>query len=445
VRRIDRDLTEGKLTRNIWHLALPLMVTSALQDLFNIVDMIFVGRLGPAAIAAVSVSGILMGVVRMLAIGISTGTVAMVSRFIGQKDQLAAVNVMFHSVILSLIGSILIGIVGYYFAGPLLVALGAAAEVVPPGLAYLRIMCLGGLTIFLTMTLSAGLRGFGDAVTPMVALGVASVLNVLLDPLLIFGIGPFPRLGVAGSAAATVIARGVASVMLLYSLLRAGRLRLAGVRFDINMMGRVVRIGSFSALRMLSMNLSRIVLVRFVAAFGTMAVAAFGIGMRLRLFVLMPGMGFGDAAGVLVGQNLGASKPQRAVRSSWIAVVFFACFISVIGLAFILFPQAIIGIFNTHPEVLSLGSRFLRIFALCFLFIDLSVVLGRAQEGSGDTISPMLITGLSLVIVGLPLAWLFSRLWGTTGIWISISATEALQGAMMALWFQAGRWKKRRI
>jgi putative MATE family efflux protein len=312
-------------------------------------------------------------------------------------------------------------------------------------LAYLRIMSLGGFTIFFTMTLSAGLRGFGDAVTPMVSLGVASVLNVLLDPLLIFGIGPFPRLGVAGSAAATVIARGVATAMLLYSLLRVGRLRLAGVRFDANIMGRVVRIGSFSALRMLSMNLSRIVLVRIVAAFGTMAVAAFGIGMRLRLFVLMPGIGFGDAAGVLVGQNLGASKPQRAVHSSWITAAFFACFISVIGLALLLFPRAIIGIFNSHAEVLSLGSRFLRIFALCFLFIDLSVVLGRALEGSGDTVSPMLITGLSLVLVGLPLAWLFSRLWGTTGIWISISATEALQGAIMAFWFQAGRWKKQRI
>jgi len=216
VTRIDRDLTEGRLVGSIWHLALPLMITSALQDLFNIVDMIFVGRLGPAAIAAVSVSGILVGVVRMLAIGVSTGTVALVSRYIGQKDRPAAESVVYHSVILSLLGSALVAVAGYFLAEPRLGALGAADDVVPLGAAYLRIMCLGGFTIFFTMTLSAGLRGYGDAVTPMFALGVASVLNIILDPLLIFGLGPFPRLGVAGSAVATVIARGVATIMMIY-------------------------------------------------------------------------------------------------------------------------------------------------------------------------------------------------------------------------------------
>lgn len=443
--RVDRDLTEGGLVRNIWHLALPLMVTSALQDLFNIVDMIFVGRLGPAAIAAVSVSGILMGVVRMLAIGISTGTVALVSRFVGRKDPQAAHSVVFHSVVLSLMGSVLVGVSGYLFAEPLLVALGAGPEVVPPGVAYLRIMCVGGFTVFFSMTLSASLRGYGDALTPMVALGVASVLNILLDPLLIFGLGPFPRLEAAGSAVATVIARGVATAMLLYSLLRAGRLRLGGARLEAHTMGRVVRIGLFSALRMMSMNVSRIVLVRVVAVFGTMALAAFGIGMRLRLFVIMPGMGFGDAAMVLVGQNLGAGKPARAARSSWITVAFFASLLALIGALFLAFPRAVVGIFNTHPEVLAEGSRFLRIFVLCFLFIDLGVVLGRALEGSGDTVFPMLITGFSLVIVGLSSAWWFARLWGTTGIWVSIALSEAMQGLLMAAWFLAGRWKTRSV
>jgi len=157
----------------------------------------------------------------------------------------------------------------------------------------------------------------------------------------------------------------------------------------------------------------------------------------------MPGMGFGDAALVLVGQNLGASKPQRAAHSSWITVGFYGCLLALIGVLFLAFPRAVIGIFTPHPEVLAEGARFLRIFALCFLFIDLSVVLGRALEGSGDTLMPMLMSGVSLVLIGLPLAWWFSTLWGPTGIWIAIAVSEVVQGVMTALWFQAGRWKKR--
>jgi putative MATE family efflux protein len=448
MRTVNKNLTEGSLVKNIWHLAAPLMVSSALMDLFNIVDMIFVGKLGPAAIAAVSISGIIMGLIRMVAMGISTGTVAMVSRFVGADERSSAEEIMTQSLFLSFVSSIAVAVTGYLLAEPVLRLLGATEDILPDGTAYLTIMCFGGFTIFLTMTLSAALRGFGDAVTPMRAMGMASLLNVGLDPLLIFGLGPFPRLGVAGSAIATVIARAIGSAYLLWILLAGqggigfGWIR-AGVKWD--KMKRIIQIGFFSSLRMLSMNLSRIVLVRIVALFGTFAIAAYGVGMRLRLFVLMPGIGFADAASVLVGQNLGASKPERAAYSAWICIGFYAIFLVPIGFAFLVFPQTIIGIFNAHPEVLKLGSSFISIYALSLLFSDLAIVLGRAHDGAGDTVIPMVVTGVSLLGLGIPLAWWFSRIWGINGIWIAIAVSEAAQGVAMAVLFSFGRWKSKAL
>ena len=447
-----RDLTEGSLARNIWHLAIPLVVTSALMDLFNIVDMIFVGRLGPAAIAAVSMSGVLMGLIRMLAAGISTGTVALVSRFVGQGDRAAAQDAVGQSILLSAVCSVVVALLGWFFAEPVLRLLGAADDVISGGVAYLRVMCLGGITMFLSMTLGAGMRGFGDAVTPMWALGLASLLNVGLDPLLIFGIGPFPRLEVAGSAIATVISRAVASAILLVALLRRRgadeqlpRVRLLPHAGGESYVSRIMRIGSFSALRMLSMNMSRLFLVRIVALFGTFAVAAFGIGLRLRIFVFMLGFGLADSTAVIVGQNLGAHKPERARKSAWLSVAFFGAFIVVLSGVFLGAPRAIIGIFNTDPEVLAMGARYLAFFVPSLYLLDLAIVLGRAIDGAGDTLPTMLIAFASLILIGVPMAWGFSRLWGVDGIWVALMAADMLQGVGTTIVFRSGRWMRKKL
>ncbi len=449
MRIVKRDLTEGSLARGIWYLALPSIVANTLMDVFNIVDMIFVGRLGPSAIAAVSIGGIVMGLVRMIAMGISTGTVAMVSRFVGAGDHRSAEEVITQTLFLNFFFSAVIALLGHIFAETILRAMGATEEILTYAVAYLRIMCYGSITIFLTMTLSAGLRGFGDAVTPMHALALASLLNIGLDPpLLIFGIGPFPRLEVAGSAVATVLARLIGAIVLLAALLLGkqgigfGWIR-SGLRWK--MIWRIVKIGSYSSLRMLSMNLSRIILVRFVSAFGAIAIAAYGIGMRLRLFVMMPGMGFANAASVMVGQNLGAKKPERSEKSAWIAVAFYSVFLVIVTIVFLFFPRQVIGVFNTQADMVELGSSFLRLYAFSLLFGALAIILGRGHDGAGDTASPMFITGFSLIVIGIPLAWGFSQLWGITGIWISIVSTEILQGIAMALSFRLGRWKLKNV
>jgi putative MATE family efflux protein len=440
-----RDLTQGGLAANIWHLALPLLISGTLQDLFNIVDMIFVGRLGPSAIAAVSMSGVVMGLIRMLAMGISTGTVALVSRFVGQKDERAAEDAVGQSLLLGLLGSAAVALFGWLLSGPVLRLLGAADDVIAPGVAYLRIMCVGSFTMFLTMILSAGARGFGDAVTPMLALGIASVLNVGLDPLLIFGIGPFPRMGTAGAALATVASRGVGAVVLLRPLFRGGRrprlLPAAGKRY----LGRLLSIGSYSSLRMLSMNASRLALVRIVSPFGTFALAAFGIGLRLRIFAITLGFSLADATAVVVGQNLGAGRPERAERSAWISVLFFGLIAGLLALVFLAAPAAVIGLFNRHPEVLALGVRYLYFFAAALLLLDFAVVLGRAMDGAGDTAASMVVTFIALIAVGIPAAWGFSRLWGVNGVWAAMTAGDILQGLGMIACFRMGRWKRKAV
>jgi len=442
----SRDLTEGSITKNIWYLALPMMVGNVLQDLFNIVDMIFVGKLGPAAIAAVSMSGILLMLVMTVAIGISTGTVALVARHFGAKQQEQAENVAIQAVFVGILSSVVLGVLGYLLAAPVLRLLGAGKDVVPLGTSYIQITSVGAITIFLGISLNSALRGAGDAVTPMKILVLSTVLNIGLDPLLIFGIWKFPRLGVAGSALATVISRGVGLLLLLrvflsgHSLLH---LKWHLIRVDIEVIKQMIKIGVFGSLQMLIRNISALILIRIVAIYGTSAVAAYGIGMRLRMMVMMPGMGLANAAATLVGQNLGAKQPKRAGKSAWLTTGFYEVFMVSVGVLFIIFAKDLIRIFNTDPQVIQLGTTYLRFLAPTFVFMALSIVLGRAMNGAGDTFSPMNITAVSFLGFRLPLAYVFAQVLklATTGIWAGIAVSNVVQGSAMAWWFKKGKWK----
>ena len=442
----SRDLTEGSIAKNIWYLALPMMVGNVLQDLFNIVDMIFVGKLGPAAIAAVSMSGILLMLVMTVAIGISTGTVALVARHFGAKQQEQAENVAIQAVFVGILSSVVLGVLGYLLAAPVLRLLGAGKDVVPLGTSYIQITSVGAITIFLGISLNSALRGAGDAVTPMKILVLSTVLNIGLDPLLIFGIWKFPRLGVAGSALATVISRGVGLLLLLRVFLNGHsllHLKWRRIRVDIKVIKRMIKIGVFGSLQMLIRNISALILIRIVAIYGTSAVAAYGIGMRLRMMVMMPGMGLANASATLVGQNLGAKQPKRAGKSAWLTTGFYEVFMVSVGVLFIIFAKDLIRIFNTDPQVIQLGTTYLRFLAPTFVFMALSIVLGRAMNGAGDTFSPMNITAVSFLGFRLPLAYVFAQVLklATTGIWAGIAVSNVVQGSAMAWWFKKGKWK----
>ena len=443
-----RDLTEGSIVRNIWHLALPMMIGNVLQNAFSIVDMIFVGRLGPSAIAAVGMSGVVLGFLFVVIIGIYTGTVALVARFIGAKNPSEAENVAIQSFFLGGFCYAAIAITGYPLAPFILRILGGSEEVVRQGVPYIRIMFLGSFAMIFSVVLSSVLRAAGDAITPLKILALATVLNIGLDPLLIFGWGAFPRLGVAGSALATVIARGLGAALLLGIFLRGGavvHLKIAHARIDFPLMGRIIRIGVFASIQGILRNISGVILTRLVAVYGTYAVAAYMIGMRLQMIVMMSAFGLASAVATLVGQNLGAHKPERAARTAWITVGVGFAVMTALGIFYIVFSRSIIGVFNKDPEVLRIGVQVLRIYAGVFGFIGLSIILGRALSGAGDTVSPMVITAIALLGIRLALSLLFSWKLGLIGIWLGITASTIIQGLMVGVWFHTGRWKLTRV
>lgn len=448
MRTPSRDLTEGSIVKNIWYLSLPMMIGNLLQDTFTIVDMIFVGKLGPSALAAVGMSGTIMGMLFTFIFGIYMGTIATVARFIGAKDTKSAENVAMQSLIMGVFCYAVLASLGYIFSPFMLKILGAAPEVVQQGVPYMRISFVGSITMILSVIFSAILNAAGDAILPMKIMAVATVLNIALDPIMIFGWLGFPKLGAAGSALATVTARGV-GVIILLPIITSGKaiinLRFSNLKIDFPLMWRVVRVGVFSSIQSVIRNLSYLILTRIVAVYGTFAVAAYVIGMRLRMVVLMPGFGLGNAVSTLVGQNLGANKPERAERSAWITVGFAAGVMSFIGLIYIVFAKPITAAFNDHPEVLQMGVTQQYLNAWSFGFVGLAIVIGRAFNGAGDTISPMIMTAISLIIFQLGIAILLSKVMGVSGIWLGITAANIIQAAMMAAWFKTGRWKLKKI
>ena len=448
MRKPTRDLTEGGILRNIWHISLPIVVGNMLQNTFNIVDMIFVGKLGPAAIAAVGMSGVIMGTLYVAIFGIYMGTTAMVARFIGAKEKTKAENVAMQSVILGLFCYVFILIAGYTLAGPMLKGLGASEEVLTHGVGYIRVMFIGSIMMILSFILGSALRAAGDALTPMVILAISTVLNICLDPLLIFGLWGLPELGVAGSAVATVIARAIGVFILLWLFLNDKaiiRLRIANAKIDLPLMGRIMRIGVFASIQGILRNVSGLILTRIVATYGTFAVAAYVIGMRLQFIVLMPGFGLATAVATLVGQNLGAKKPERAARTAWITVGIGAGIMAFMGLIYIIFARDIISIFNDHPEVLKTGVVYLRILASTFGIIAFGIILGRALNGAGDTVSPMIITAIGLLGFRIGLSLILTQSLGLMGIWIGIASSSVIQGLMVTAWFSTGRWKLKKV
>ena len=446
----ERDLTTISVSKGIWILAIPMIVSNMLQAAFNLVDMIWVGRLGPSALAAVAMAGQILMIVMFVMIGIGIGTTAMVARATGEKDRPKANNVAMQSLIIGFFGAIAFAVIGYYFSPLLLKILGAEAEVVRLGTGYMQIMFIGVIVMFYLFLISAVLHGAGDAATPMIVLAVATVLNIVLDPILIFGLGFIPKLGVNGAALATVLAEGIGSVIALEVLLK-GRsrihVRMKNFKIDWGVIGRILRIGIPASAQMSLRGLVGIVLIAVVAGFGTNAVAAYGSGMRIIMLALMPGFALGMAAGTLVGQNLGAKQTERAVQSAWTTVVYYTVIMFVMAAIFLLFAPYLILLFNDNPEVVSIGTGFLRIAAFGMFFLPLSIVLNRCLSGAGDTISPMVITFIALWLVQIPLAIFLSRIpgLGTNGIWIAVLSSYIAQSAMVTFWFQLGRWKLKKV
>jgi len=440
------DLTEGHLARTLWRLALPTMASNFLFNAFGLVDMIFVGRLGPSAVAAVGLAQVTLGLVITLGMGVYVGSVAVVSRSFGEDNQPEAEHAAAQALLLAvLLGGGLAAVM--YPLAPLAVRLlGAEPDVVEQGAVYLRISALGSTVIFVGIALYSVLRGAGDAITPLVANLIAVAINAVLDPIMIFGLFGFPRLEVAGSAIATVCARGTGTAILFY-LLFLGRhpihLKFRQMKPDFPLIWRLVRVGAFSSTEMLFRNISMMVIYRLVAGFGTEAVAANAIVVKLRSMVIVPGWGLGASAAALVGQNLGAGKPKRAERSGWLAVIYYTLIAAAAGVFLLILPRPIVAAFTSDPEVIRLGIIYARISAVGMMLIGMTVVLGRAMGGAGDTLAPMVV-GVLAVVIRVAFAIVLSSLWNSVvGVWLGREAANLINSIVIGLWFSLGNWKKK--
>lgn len=467
INRQNRVLTEGSIIRNIWYLALPTMLGNVFQNLFTLVDMKFVGKVRPpvdvsmellkeyrnSAVTAVGMSGVVLTILFAVIIGIYMGTIAMVARFIGAKKYSEAENVAMQSLYLGLFCYAIIAIIGYPLAPSILKIVGASRDVISEdvilqGVPYIRIMFLGSFTMILGVVLGSILRAAGDAITPLMALILSTLVNIGLDPCLIFGWWKFPQMGVVGSALATVIARGVGAFILLWVFLRGRvviKLRAKNARIDPSIIWRITRIGVFASIQGTMRSISGLILMPIVAAYGTSATAAYVICMRLRMFVMMPAFGLGTAVSILVGQNLGANEPERAEKTTWITTAFSFAIMTFFAVIYIIFSRAIIGFFRQDPEVIKIGVSYMRIVASTFGFIGLSIIMGRALSGAGDTISPMITTAVGFIGIRASLALLLSAKIGLQGVWYGIAASIIIQGLIVSFWFNTGRWKLKQV
>ena len=442
----EHDFTVGPIGRSLGLLAIPMMLEMSMESIFAIVDIAFVSRLGTAAIAAVGITEALVTVLYAIAIGLGMGVTAMVSRRIGSKDPEGAARVTGQAIWIGALLSLMIGLAGATYAADLLRLMGAEAEVIRTGEGFTAVLLGGSASILYLFLLTAAFRGAGDAPVALRSLTLANGLNIVLDPCLIFGLGPFPELGVTGAAIATTIGRGIGVLYLAYCLTRPnGRLCLsfADLRIVPELISRMLRISAGGIGQFLIATASWIALIRIVAVYGSAPVAAFTIAIRTVEFAILPSWGLGNAASTLVGQNLGAGKPERAEAFVWRAVKYNVIFMTAIGATIIVFAGTIIGWFTADPETLRYGKPCLQILGLGYPGWAVGMIVVQALNGAGDTRTPTILNFVCFWMMEIPLAWWLAMSvgLGPNGVLWATVVSEAALSIFGVYVFRAGRWK----
>lgn len=448
VRGDEKEFTQGSIQRAIFLLSVPMVLEMVMESLFAIVDVFFVSRLGTDAVATVGLTESLLFIIYSLAIGLSMATTALVARRIGEKHPEAAAEVAVQASIIALFLSILIGLAGFLFSDKLLIMMGASPSVIASGLGYTQTMLIGNATVFFLFLLNAVFRGAGDAAIAMRSLWIANAINMVLDPCLIFGWGPFPEMGVAGAAVATNIGRSIGvlyQVFILFngkSIIRPGAIR---VKWDI--ITHILSISAGGVFQYLIGSASWIFMVRIISTFGSAAVAGYTIAIRIIIFTVLPSWGLANAAATLVGQNLGAQQPERAERSVWLAALYNMFFLAGVAVVFFIFADLFVSLFATDPEVIRLGALSLRIICGGYIFYAYGMVLTQAFNGAGDTLSPTLINILCQWIIQIPLAYFLalSLIKGPSGVIWAIAFSESILALVAIAVFRRGKWKSVKV
>jgi putative MATE family efflux protein len=446
LRDSDTDYTTGKIGRALGLLAIPMMLEMSMESVFAVVDIAFVSRLGTDAIAAVGITEALITVLYAVAVGLGMGVTAMVSRRIGARERDAAACVAGQAIWIGAALSLLIGVPGVVYAADMLRLMGASTAVIETGTGFAAVLLGGSASILYLFLLNAAFRGAGDATVALRSLWLANGLNIILDPCFIFGWGPFPEMGVTGAAVATTIGRSVGVIYQLWYLFDGrGRLQfqLRNLAIVPALITRMLKISAGGVGQFLIATSSWIIVMRIISLYGSTAVAAYTIALRMFEFVWLPSWGLGNAAATLVGQNLGAKKPERAQQSTWTAARYNTVFMTAVGILLIAFAPAIVGLFSTDAEVLDYGISCLRILGIGVPMYAIGMIITQALNGAGDTTTPTVINLVCFWLLQIPLAyWLATGVsMGPNGVFLAIVTSECLVTVLSIVIFRRGHWK----
>jgi putative MATE family efflux protein len=450
IRGSHQDYTQGSLNRAILLLAIPMVLEMVLESLFAVVDVFWVGRLGADAVATIGLTESLLSLVFAVGLGLSLSTTAMVARRTGEKDAEGAAVAGVQAIIIGLAFSALVGVPCLLYGPDLLRLMGASPQIVATGGGYARIALGGSGAIMMLFLNNAIFRGAGDAAIAMRLLWVSNIINLILDPCLIFGWGPFPKLGVTGAALATFTGRSIGVLYQFYRLLRGSpRIRILGrqLRVDLKVLLRLLRVSLTGILQFAIAHTSWIGLVRIISVFGSAALAGYTIAIRIVIFVLLPSWGLSNAAATLVGQNLGAKQPERAATSVWRTGFYNMIFLGGIGIFFLIFAPPVVRLFTHDPAVLPLAVSCLRIISCGNIGYAYGMVMLQAFNGAGDTVTPTIVHFFGFWLLEIPLAYALAIPFGlrANGAYISIVVAECAIAAAGIILFRQGRWKRQQI
>ena len=445
---VHHDFTEGPVGRAILLLSVPMVLEVVLESVFAVADIFWVSRLGPDAVAAVGLTESLLTIIYALAMGLGIGATALVARRIGEKDPEGAARAAVQALLLALLVSAVLGTAGALLAPRLLALMGASPAVIATGRGYATVMLGGEAAIIVLFVVNAIFRGAGDAAIAMRVLWLANIINIALGPLFIFGVGPFPELGVTGAAVATTTGRSIGALYAVVRLFRHGSRVPAArrhLRLDVRVMAKIVRLAGSATLQNLIAMASWIGLVRILAGYGSDALAGYTIAVRLIIFALLPSWGLSNAAATMVGQSLGARKPERAEASVWRAGRYNAVFLTTVGVGFFTAAPLILRAFTADPAVTELAVQCLRIVALGFPFYAYGMVLTQSFNGAGDTWTPTWLNLFCFWVFEIPLAWGLAEAagLGPVGVFWAIMAAFSVLAVASAAVFRRGRWKTR--
>ncbi len=450
IRGSRQDFTEGSLGRAIVLLAIPMVLEMVMESLFAIVDVFWVAHLGADAIATVGLAESILMLAVCVAMGFSMSITAMVARRIGEKDPDGAARAAVQGLAAGIVAAAAMSIAGAAFAPRLLAAMGASPELIATGHRYTAIVLGGSMSVVLLYVNNAVFRGAGDAAIAMRVLWVSNLINLILDPCFIFGLGPLPKLGVTGAAVSTTIGRSIGVIFQFWILYQgSGRVKILArhLRLNTEIMLRLLRVSISGMFQYGISQISWIALVRMVSTFGSVAVAGYTVAIRIIIFAILPSWGFASAAATLVGQNLGAQKPDRAERSVWLTGFYNMLFLEAVAVVFIIVPEPIIRLFTNDPAVVPFGVDCLRIISYGNLAYAYGMVMVQSFNGAGDTLTPTIVNLFGYWLFQIPVAYAlsFHTSLGSKGVFAAIPIAETAIAVVSIMLFRKGRWKLKRI